>query len=127
MSSPVSLPVTLRIAVWLLAGEAALLGVLAVLLLVSDLRGGASSQSGAVGVIGYIAVSVAIFGLLSWGLSGRRVWARGPAIVLHMFMLPLGLSLAISGNLLGVAALLAGVAGCAVLLAPATRIAVGRE
>jgi hypothetical protein len=127
MSSPGPTPVTLRIAVWLLAGEAALLGALSVLLLVSDLGGGASSQPGAVGVIGYVTVFAGIFGLLSWALGRRRAWARGPAIVLHMFMLPLGFALARGGSLLGGAALLAGVAGCVVLLAPATRIAVGRE
>ena len=120
-------PVTLRIAVWLLAGEAAALGVLAVLLLISDLRGGATSQQGAIGVIGYVLVLAAAFGLLSWALRGRRAWARGPAIVLHMLMLPLGVALLSNGNLLGVVAVLLSLFGCVVLLAPATRLAVGRE
>jgi hypothetical protein len=127
MSSPVPTPVTLRIAVWLLAGEAAALGALSVLLLVSDVSGGAASQSGAIGVIGYVLVFAFIFGLLSWALRGKRAWARGPAIVLHMFMLPIGLALLANGSLLGVAALLAGLAGCVLLLAPATRVAVGRD
>jgi hypothetical protein len=74
-----------------------------------------------------VSVLGAIFGLLSWALHRRRPWARGPAIVLHMFMLPLGLSMAANGNVLGAGALLAGVAGCVVLLAPATRVAVGRD
>lgn len=120
-------PVTLRIAIWLLAGEAAALGVLAVLLLISDLRGGATSQQGAIGVIGYVLVLAAAFGLLSWALHGRRAWARGPAIVLHMLMLPLGVALLSSGNLLGVVAAVLSLSGCVVLLAPATRLAVGRE
>jgi hypothetical protein len=113
--------------VWLLAGEAAALGALSVLLLVSDVSGGAASQSGAIGVIGYVLVFAFIFGLLSWALRGKRAWARGPAIVLHMFMLPIGLALLANGSLLGVAALLAGLAGCVLLLAPATRVAVGRD
>jgi hypothetical protein len=127
MSSPAQTPVTLRIAVWLLAGEAVVLGVLAAILLISDLRGDASSQSGAIGVIGYAVVLAAIFGLLFWGLRGRRVWARGPAIVLHMFMLPIGGALTAAGNPLGLVALLVGMGGCVVLFAPATRIAVGRQ
>jgi len=120
-------PVTLRVAVWLLAGEAAVLGLLAVLMLVSDLTGGASSQQGAIGVIGYVLTLGAVLGILSWALHGRRAWARGPAIVLHMLMVPLGVALATNGNLLGAGALLAGLGGCVALLAPGTRVAVGRD
>jgi hypothetical protein len=127
MSASVATPATLRMAVWLLAGEAALLVALSALLLVSDLRGAASSQQGAIGVIGYVLVLGLVFGLLSWALHRRRAWARGPAIVLHMFMLPLGIAMASNGNLLGAGALLAGIAGCVVLLAPGTRVAVGRD
>ena len=120
-------PVTLRLAVWLLAGEAAVLGALALLLVISDLRGGATSQQGAIGVIGYVLMLGAAFGLLSWALHGRRAWARGPAIVLHMLMLPFGVALLSNRNLLGVAAVALSLAGCVVLLAPGTRLAVGRE
>jgi hypothetical protein len=120
-------PVTLRIAVWMLAAESAALGALAVLMLVSDLRGGATSQQSAIGVIGYVVVLATAFGVLSWALRGRRAWARGPAIVLHMLMLPLGVALLSSGNLLGVLAVALSLAGCVVLLAPATRLAIGRE
>jgi hypothetical protein len=120
-------PITLRIAIWLLAGEAAALGLLAVLLLISDLRGGAESQQGAIGVIGYVTVLAAILGLLSWSLHNRRWWARGPAIVLHMLLLPLSVALLSNGNLLGVVAIVVSLAGCVVLLAPATRAAVGRD
>lgn len=127
MPSPVQTPATLRIAVWLLRVEAAVLLVLAALLLVSDLRGEASSQSGAIGVIGYVLVLGVIFGLLSWQLGRRQAWARGAAIVLHMLMLPFGFALVTSGSPVGIAALLAGIGGCVLLLAPATRIAVGRE
>lgn len=124
--APTPNPVTLRIAVLLLAAEAVALGALAVVLLVSDLRGGASTQTGAIGVIGYVVVIAALLGLLTWGLRGRRAWARGAAIVLHMFLLPLGFALVSNGNLLGGVVLLAGIGGCVVLLAPATRVAVGR-
>lgn len=120
-------PPTLRIAVWLLAAESAVLAALTVLMLVSDVRGEVSSQQEAIGVIGYVAVFALIFGALAWALNRRRAWARGPAIVLHMFMLPLGLALLSGGNPLGIGALIGGIGGCVVLLAPATRIAVGRE
>jgi hypothetical protein len=120
-------PVTLRIAVWLLAAEAVLLGVLSVVLLIGDLRGWAQTGQGAAGVIAYVATIAAVLGVLSWALHGRRGWARGPAIVLHMLMIPFGLALISGGNpLLGALGLLVGIAGTVVLLAPATRIAVGR-
>jgi hypothetical protein len=126
--TPSPTPLSLRLAVWLLAGEAAALAVLAALLLWGDLRGAAESQQTAIGVIGYVSVIAAVFGVLAWGLSGRNGWARGPAIVLHMLLLPFGIAIAAGGQpLLGTAALVAGVAGLTTLLAPTTRIAVGRE
>jgi hypothetical protein len=122
------MPLTLRIAVWLIAAEAGALGLLAVVLLIGDLRGGAQTQQGALGVIAYVLVIGAVLGLLSRALHARRAWARGPAIVLHMLMIPFGIALATGGNpLLGALGLLVGIAGTVVLLAPATRIAVGRE
>jgi hypothetical protein len=121
-------PLTLRIAVWLLASEAAALGLLAALLLYRDLAGGAQTPQGAIGVIGYVTVIAAALGVLSWQLRARRAWARGAAVVAHMFMLPLGIAITTGGQtLIGVPVLLAGVGGCVVLLAPATRIAIGRE
>jgi hypothetical protein len=120
-------PVTLRAAVWLLAGEAGGLGLLAIALLI-DLQGRAQTHRGAAGVIGYVLVIGAVLGVLSWALRGRHAWARGPAIVLHMLMLPFGIALASGGQpLLGVLGLLVGLAGTVLLLAPATRIAVGRD
>ncbi len=121
-------PVTLRIAVWLLAAESVALGSLAGLLLYGDLRGGAQRQQGAIGVIGYVLVLAAVLALLAWALGGRRGWARGPAIVLHMLLLPFGVAFATSGQpLIGAIAILASLGGCVALLAPGTRVAVGRE
>jgi hypothetical protein len=122
------LPTTLRLAVWLLAGEAAALAVLAAVLLYGDLREGADSQQGAVGVIGYVVVIAAVLGALAWALAGRRAWARGPAIVLHMLLLPFGIASAAGGQaLVGLVVLVASLAGLTVLLAPATRVAIGRD
>ena len=121
-------PITLRIAVWLLAAEAVALGLFAAALLMGDLRGGVKSQQGAIGVIAFLLMIGAVLGVAARALHGRRAWARGPAIVLHMFLLPLGIAMATGGQpLLGVIALLLGALGTVVLLAPGTRIAVGRE
>jgi hypothetical protein len=121
-------PVTLRIAVWLLAAESVALGLFALVLVVGDLRGGVKSQQGAAGVIAFLLVICVVLGVASRALHGRRSWARGPAIVLHMFLLPLGIAMATGGQpLLGVVALLLGAVGTVVLLAPGTRIAVGRD
>jgi hypothetical protein len=122
------LPTTLRLAVWLLAAEAGALAVLAAVLLYNDLTEGADSQQGAVGVIGYVLVIAAVLGALAWALAGRRAWARGPAIVLHMLVLPFGIASATGGQTLaGVIVLVASLAGLTVLLARATRVAVGRD
>jgi hypothetical protein len=120
-------PVTLRVAVWLLAVEAALVGIFAVYLVVQSLTGGASSGRAAAGVIGFLLVVVAVLGAASWALNRRQAWARGPAIVLHFLLFPFGLIYLSEGQpLLGAVALLVGLGGSGVLLAPATRIAVGR-
>jgi hypothetical protein len=122
------LPTSLRLAVWLLASEAGALAVLAAVLLYGDLTEGADSQHAAVGVIGYVLVIAAVLGALAWALSGRRAWARSPAIVLHMLLLPFGIASASGGQTLaGVVVLAASVAGLTLLLAPATRVAVGRD
>jgi hypothetical protein len=113
--------------VWLLAVEAALIGIFAGYLIVDSLTGGASSATGAVGVIGFLLVVAAVFGAASRALNRRRAWARGPAIVLHFLLFPFGLVYLSGGQtMIGVVALVVGVGGSAVLLAPATRIAVGR-
>ena len=102
--------------------------MLAAVLLYGDLTEGADSQQGAIGVIAYVSVIAAVFAVLAWALSGRRAWARGPAIVLHMLLLPFGIASATGGQTLaGVIVLAASIAGMTVLLAPATRVAVGRD
>lgn len=122
------LPTTLRLAVWLLTAEAAALVLLAVVLLYGDLTEGAGSQHAAIGVIGYVSVIAAVFAVLAWALSGRKAWARGPAIVLHMLLLPFGIASAAGGQaLVGLVVLVASLAGLTVLLAPATRVAIGRD
>ncbi|HEY7223244.1 MAG TPA: hypothetical protein VH561_06505 [Micromonosporaceae bacterium] len=124
---PSGAPVTLRIAVWLLAAETGVLGLLAVFLTYAALTFRAQSAQGAVGIIVFVVVVAVVLGAAARALHQRRAWSRGPAIVLHMFLLPLGIATASGGEaLLGAGSIILGVAGCALLLAPATRVAVGR-
>jgi hypothetical protein len=121
-------PVTLRVAVWLLAVEAVALGAFALYLVGVSLFGEASTGLGAAGVVVFLALIAVVVGAAAWALRQRRAWARGPAIVLHMLLFPFGLaSISSHEPLLGAFALVLGAFGAAVLLAPATRIAVGRE
>jgi hypothetical protein len=116
------------VAVWLLAAESVGLAVVAGIMLRSDLAGGASSQQGAIGVISYVAVIAALLTVLARALHRRRAWARGPAIVMHILMFPLGIAMTANGlPLAGVATALVGVGGAALLGASATRLALGRE
>lgn len=126
-ATPPASVTTLRIGVWLLAAEAVGLAILAIVLLVVDVRGQAERQQGAVGVIGYVVVIAGVLGLLARALHRRRAWARGPAIVLHMLTFPFGIAMASGGQpLFGVIGIVVGLGGTVVLLAPATRAAVGR-
>ncbi len=70
-----------------------------------------------------IAVLLAGLGLL---LSRRRGWARGPAIVLQLLLLPIGYYM-IAGGVpwLGVPVMLFGLVCAGLLLAPATRLSLG--
>jgi hypothetical protein len=117
-------PATLRAAVWLLAVEAVVLVGLTLVLLYGVLRGAAQTQQGAWGVIAYTAVIAATLGGLARALHRRRGFARGPAIVGHLLLLPVGYTMATNGQpVLGPVVVLVGLAGAALLLTPATRLA----
>jgi hypothetical protein len=122
-------PMTLRAAVWLLATESAAFAVLVGLLIYGDLTGGAETVQGAVGVTIYTALVATAFGAFAWALHHGKGWARGPAIVLHLLMLPIGYTMLTNGQpVLGVVTLALGVLGAGLLLAPSTReFLVGRR
>src|SRR5262245_30498105 len=123
-----TMPSTLRWAVGLVAAEAVGLGALLVFLLYEDATAKASSVSGAVVVTVYTALMAGLLGLLAWGLSRRRTWARGPAVVLQFLALPIGYSMATSGlGWQGVLLIVVGLAGIAALLARSTRAALGQR
>jgi hypothetical protein len=124
--APHSAPPTLRWAIWLLLAQAVALGAVAAFLVYEDLTAPASSARGAILVTVYVALMAGVLAVLGWALARRRRWARGPAIVLQMLLLPMGYTMVIGGlPWLGVPVLLVGVCGAGLLLAPATRAALG--
>jgi len=121
-------PATLRFAVWMLAGEAIALFAVLLFLFYQDLTGTADTAQGAIAVTLYAAMFTAVLGGLAWALHRRRAWARGPAIVLQMLLIPIGYTMATSGlPALGVPVILTGLVGAGTLLAPSTRTAIRRD
>jgi hypothetical protein len=107
-----------------LIGETVLLAVLVLVLVYADLTAPAGSTRTAVGVTLYVAMIAALMGFLTRSLAGRRAWARGPAVVLNLLLLPIGYSMA-AGSLpwVGVPLIAVGLCGAGLLLAPGTRAA----
>jgi hypothetical protein len=67
----------------------------------------------------------AVFGGLGYALHQLRAWARGPAIVMELLLIPIGFG-AISGiALIGLVVAITGLVGAGLLLAPSTRTALG--
>ena len=123
-SEPAANPNLLRWAVRLLVVETGLLAVLVLVLVVADFTAQASSGRTAIAVTLYVAVIAALLGFLTRSLARHRAWARGPAIVLNMLLLPIGFTMAAGGLAwMGVPLMLLGLAGAALLLAPGTRAA----
>ncbi len=120
------MPTSLRWAVRLLAAEAAGLVVVLALLVYEDVTAPAQSAQSALLVTVFAALMAAVLGLLSWSLRHRRRWARGPAIVLEMLLLPIGYYM-VGGGLvwLGLPVMAIGLGGAVALLAPSTRAALG--
>jgi phosphoglycerol transferase MdoB-like AlkP superfamily enzyme len=117
---------SLRVAVWLLGVETLALTVLVGLLAYADLTAAAQSARGAVASTIFAAALTAALGALTVALYRRRRWARGPAIVLQLLLLPIGYTMVTGGAAwLGVPTLICGLASAASLLAPATRAALG--
>ena len=125
-TGPAAGPTTLRWAIRLLAVEVLGVAAVTVFLAYEDVTATAANTRNAWSVTGFaVAASVLLAGLC-WALLRRRAWARGPAIVLEMMLLPIGYYM-IRGGLpwLGVPVLLLGLCGAGLLLAPATREALG--
>ncbi len=121
-------PATLRVAVWMLAGEAVVFAGVLVFLLYEDVVGAAGTAKGAAAVTAYTALLAAVMGWLGWALHGRRAWARGPAVVVQLLLVLTGYTMTTNGlPAVGVPILVIGLVGGGTLLAPATRAALQRN
>jgi hypothetical protein len=128
VSDPPAAPIapTLRWAVILLGLEAAALAVVVGVLIYEDVTTTPTSVRGAVLVTLYAVIMTVVLAGLAWALHRRQKWARGPAIVMQLLLVPIGFTMASGGAAwLGVPTILVGLAGAGTLLAPATRAALG--
>jgi hypothetical protein len=117
---------TLRWAVVLLAIQTVGLVAIVGWLSYADLASPSQSTASAVGLTVFVALWAALLGGLAWALWRLRSWARGPAIVLELLLVPIGYSMASNGlPWVGVPVLLLGLTGAGLLLAPSTRAALG--
>lgn len=122
------LPTTLRIAVGLLLVEA--VGVLIVAGLVVDVLlteySGRLWSREPVTIMAIGVVFATVLAGLGWQLLRRRGWARGPAVALELFFLPVGYYLIQWGVwALGIPVVAVALTCIALLLAPASRAALG--
>jgi hypothetical protein len=121
-------PGTLRGAIGLLLAEATAVVLLVAYLVDKDLTAENVVWRDALIVTGFAAIIAIVLGVLGWALTRRRAWARGPAVALELLVLPIG-GYMISGGLawLGVPVLVLGLLGVGLLVAPATREALGMK
>ena len=67
-----------------------------------------------------------LLGWLAVTLARTRAWARGPSIALELLLVPIGYYMVAGGSAwLGVPTIIAALATTGLLLAPATRAALG--
>jgi hypothetical protein len=124
--TPTGAPATLRWAVGLLAAQAVGVAAAAAFLGYEDVTAPATDRGSAAAVTGYVAVMAALLALLAWALWRRRGWARGPAVVLELLQVPIGYYMTVGGLAwLGLPVLLAAAVTAGLLVAPATRAALG--
>ena len=118
------LPSTLRWAIWLLLAEGAGLVALAVFLVYDAVTRTSQSGTSAVAIVVFTLLMAAFLAGLGYALARLHRWARGPALVLQLLLLPIAWSVLTNGiAILGVVMIVIGLAGVATLLAPATRAA----
>jgi hypothetical protein len=118
------LPSTLRWAIWLLLAEAAGLVALAVFLVYAALTRSSQSATSAVAIVVFTLLMAAFLAGLGYALARLHRWARGPALVVQLLLLPIAWSVLTNGiAVFGVIMIVIGLAGVATLLAPTTRAA----
>jgi hypothetical protein len=119
---------TLRWAVILLAVEAVGVGVLAGYVGWAAATAKSASTSTAVATPLITALFAVVLATLSYSLWALHGWARGPAIVLEMLLIPIGYTM-LTGGLpwVGIPVIVIGLFGAGLLLAPSTRTALGLD
>ncbi len=121
-----ALPATLRAAIVLLVVQAASLAVLVVFLVLAlgrQDRGQVLLRELLPFVVLAVIVAVVLAGL-AWLLGRRRAWARGPVVALELMFIPVSYYL-LGIGLVGVLITLSAMAAVTLLVAPATRTALG--
>lgn len=119
-------PATLRWAVWLLSAQAVAMAGVTGFFAYEDLTAAPERVRDALAITVYFAVLAVLLGLLAWSLVRRRSWARSPAIVLELMLVPVGYYMIEGGHpVYGVPVMLLGLACAGLLLAPQTREALG--
>jgi hypothetical protein len=117
---------TLSWAVRLLSLEAVALGGLVVFVIWKAIDGSAASTKTRIGIPIAVVLCVVIVAGLARALSHLKPWARGPAIVIEMLLIPIGYYMATGGlGYIGILVLMAGLFGAGLLLAPSTRTTLG--
>jgi hypothetical protein len=119
-------PTALRAAIGLLFAQATVVALIVVFLVYKDVTADVVSWRDAIIVTGFAALIAALLGGLALALTRRRAWARGPAVVLELMLLPIGWFMISAGIAwLGVPVFALGLLGAGLLVAPATREALG--
>lgn len=125
---PERAPASLRTALLLLGAETVLLALVTVFLVDADIAGEGATAMTAIATTVFVALLAGLLGWLAWSLLRRRAWARGPAIVLQLLLVPIGVTMLTGGApTVGIPTILIGLAGAGSLLAPTTRGALGRN
>jgi hypothetical protein len=119
-------PAVLRWAIGLFTLDTVVVWLYLVFLLYSDASVKSDERRAAVAVTAYFAMYALAFAVIDWALIRHRRWARGPAIVLQLLLAAIGYYM-IAGGLAvaGVPALALALVGAGLLLAPASREALG--
>jgi hypothetical protein len=115
----------LRWAVRILAGQAVAIFVLAGFVIWAAFTTKSISTTTAVATPLITVLFAAIYAGLAVALHQMRGWARGPAIVLELLLIPIGWYVTSGVAVVGVLVIVSGLAGAALLLAPSTRETLG--
>jgi hypothetical protein len=125
-SAATGTPKVLRWAIGLFTVDTLLVWLYLAFLLYSDASAEPTDRRAAALVTAYFAAYALAFGGINLALARHKRWARGPAIVLQLMAAAIGYYMIAGGlALAGVPLLLLALAGAGLLLAPASREALG--